>query len=119
MEIMIKRIFKQALIVISVLAAISFFFAEWRFPLSVMIGGIIFLASLWSIFWAVRKFLGSAMAHPIIIGISSVKILLIFVILAALAMFGLINIVGLMTGFIASLIITVKEGFIAARQESQ
>ncbi len=118
MEIMIKKIFKQSLILISVLAAISVFFAEWRFPLSVMIGGIIFLASLWSIFWAVRKFLGQAMAHPIIIGISTIKILAIFIILVALAMLGIINVVGLMTGFIASLIVTVKEGLVAARQEA-
>jgi len=118
METMIKKIFKQSLILISILAAISIFFAEWRFPLSVIIGGIIFLASLWSIFWSVRKFLGKAMAHPIIIGISTIKILLIFIVLVALAMLGLINVVGLMTGFIASLIVTVKEGFIAARQEA-
>ncbi len=118
MEIMIKKIFKQALIAIAIVVMISFFFTEWRFPFSVIIGGIIFLASLWSIFWAVRKFLGKAMAQPIIIGISSIKILFIFIILAILAILELINVVGLVTGFVVSLIITLKEGFITVKHET-
>lgn len=118
MEIMIKKTFKQSLILISILAAGSVFFMEWRFPLSVIIGGIIFLASLWALSWAVKKYLGKPMGQIIIVGISAMKILSIFIILAALAMLGLINVVGLMTGFVASLMVTLKEGFIAARQEA-
>lgn len=117
MERMIKRIFKQAIIIIPIIAIISFFFAEWRFPLSVLIGGIVFLLSLWSIAWAVKKYLCKAMAQQIIIGISTIKILLIFFVLAILAMFKLINIIGLVIGFIISLLIAVKEGFLTAKQE--
>jgi hypothetical protein len=118
MEIMIKKTFKQSLILISLLAIASVFFMEWKFPLSVIIGGIIFLASLWVLSWAVRKFLGKPMGQVIIVGISALKILVIFIILIALAMLGIINVVGLMTGFVVSLIVTLKEGFIAARQEA-
>ncbi|MCX7914038.1 MAG: ATP synthase subunit I [Thermodesulfovibrionales bacterium] len=117
MERMIERIFKQALIIIPIVAAISFFFSEWRFPLSVLIGGIVFLVSLRSLAWAVKKYLGKAMGQQIIIGISTIKILLIFLVLATLATLKLINIIGLVLGFITSLIITVKEGFITARRE--
>lgn len=117
MERMTKRIFKQAIIIVPIIAVISFFFAEWRFPLSVLIGGMVFLVSLWSIAWAVKKYLGKAMAQLIIIGISTIKIFLIFVILAILATLKLINIIGLVIGFIVSLLIAVKEGFLTAKQE--
>lgn len=118
MEIMIKKTLKQSLILVSLLAVGSVFFMEWRFPLSIIIGGFIFLASLWVLSWAVKKYLGKPMGQVIIVGISALKILLIFIILVALAMLGIINIVGLMTGFVASLMVTLKEGFIAARQEA-
>lgn len=119
MEIMIKRIYKQTPIVISILAIISSFFTEWRFSLSIIIGSIIFLASLWSIIWAVRKFVYQGSAQPGIIVISTLKLLIIFALLVVLAMLELINVIGFVTGFTASLMITAKEGFIAARQEAQ
>lgn len=117
-ETMTKRINKQAAVVIALLAIVSVFFTEWRFPLSIIIGGIIFLASFWVIIWAVRKFAGKHMAQPIIMGISTLKILLIFAVLIVLAILKLINITGLVIGFTVSLIIMTKEGFIAARKES-
>ncbi len=118
MEIMIKKTFKQSLILVSLLAAGSVFFMEWKFPLNVMIGGILFLASLWVLSKVVKQFLGKPMGQMIIVGVSALKILVIFIMLIALAMLGIINVVGLMTGFVASLIVTLKEGFIAARQEA-
>lgn len=117
MEIMIKRIYRQTPIVISIIAIISSFFAEWRFPLSVIIGSVIFLASLWSIVWAVNKFLHKGYAQAGIMFISALKMILIFTLLVVLAMLELINVVGFVTGFTVSLMMTAKEGFIASRRK--
>ncbi len=119
MEIMIRRIYKQTPIIISILAIISSFFTEWRFPLSIIIGSIIFLMSLWSIIWAAKKFIYQGSGQPAIIVVSTLKILLIFGLLVVLAMLELINVIGFLTGFTVSLLITAKEGFIAARREAQ
>ncbi len=118
MEIMIKRIYKQTPIIISILAIISSFFTEWRFPFSVIIGSIVFLASLWSIVWAVKKFLYQGSAQASIVVVSALKMLAIFALLVALAMLELINVIGFITGFTVSLMITAKEGFIASRKKT-
>lgn len=117
MEIMIKRIYKQTPIVVSLLAIVSAFFTEWRFSFSIIIGSIIFLASLWSIVWAVKKFLYHGSGQISIVVLSALKMLIIFAFLVFLAMLELINVIGFIIGFTVSLIITAKEGFIASRKK--
>lgn len=121
MELMVKRIGKQSALIILPLAALSLLFAKgnWQFPSNVVLGGAISLLSFRVIVWAVRRFMGKPMGHPIIIGLSAVKILVIFMVLATLATFKLVNPVGLTVGFTVVLGIIVKEGLVAARKEQR
>ncbi len=113
---MIQRITKQSAIVIPILAVISFFFTAWIFPFNIVLGGAISLFSFRTVAWAVRKFIGMQMAHALIMGISILKVFLIFVFLVILAYFRLVMPIPLMIGFIAVLAIVIKEGFITSRK---
>ena len=136
---MIQRTTRQSLIAIPILTVILFFFADWIFPFKVLLGGGIgdgtvemaekvtgafnmllgggiSLFSFRTVAWSVRKFLGMQMAQPAIMGISIVKITLIFVFLVILAYFRLIRPIPLMLGFIVVIAIVIREGFIASRK---
>jgi F0F1-type ATP synthase assembly protein I len=114
---MTGKVYKHSAFVVLPLSVISLFFAEWRFGLSVIIGGTISAASFSTIVWAVRKFLGQYMAQMIIMGISTIKILLIFAVLIVLTLLNLIHVIGLVTGFTIVIAIIIIEGFIFARKE--
>ncbi|HTZ18993.1 MAG TPA: ATP synthase subunit I [Dissulfurispiraceae bacterium] len=113
---MLQKITRQALIGIPVLAAISYFFAGWPFSFNIVLGGGISLFSFRTVAWAVRKFIGMQMAQPVIMGISILKIMLIFVFLVLLAYFGFIRPVPLLVGFVAVMAIIIREGFITSRK---
>jgi F0F1-type ATP synthase assembly protein I len=134
---MIQRTTRQSLIAIPAIAAIFFFLADWIFPIKVLLGGGISngvmeqaeklrgafnvvlgggisLFSFRTVAWSVRKFLGMQMAQAAIMGISILKVTLIFFLLAILAYFKLVSPIPLMVGFVVVLAIVIKEGFIAA-----
>jgi F0F1-type ATP synthase assembly protein I len=115
---MIQRTTKQSLIIIPALAATSFFFSDWLFAFNVLLGGGISLLSFRTVAWSVRKFIGMQMVQPVIMGISILKVTLIFLFLVILAYFRLIKPIPLMVGFILVLAIVIKEGFIASRKDS-
>lgn len=117
MEQMLQRIYKRVGIIIPVLAvaAGALWWGDWRIPFSVFVGGALSLASLRIIVWAVQRFLGTSMAQPIIIGISTLKIFVMFAIMVVLAVFGLLNVVAMVTGFTVVLILTTIEGYRAAK----
>ncbi len=117
MEQMLRKIYKLTFIVIPGLAIVAgaLWWGEWLIPLSIFIGGGLSLASIRIIVWAVKRFLGTSMALPIIIGISTIKILAIFSTMVLLAVLGLLHVVGMVTGFTAVLFIITLEGYRAAR----
>jgi F0F1-type ATP synthase assembly protein I len=119
MQEMTKRVARQSAYAVIPLALLSLALphTDWRSAFSVLLGGAISLASFRVVIWAVRRFLGAPMGQPVIIGLSAVKIIVIFLLLAALAMLKLIHPVGVTVGFTVVLIIIVKEGLVFARRE--
>ena len=119
MDTMVKRTAKQSVFVLIPAALIALLATrgEWRPALSILIGGAISFGSFRVIVWAVRRFLGRQMAQPIIMGLSVIKILLIFVILVVLSLLRVIEPIGIVVGFTLVLIIMTKEGFLFARRQ--
>lgn len=117
MEQMLQRIYRLAFIIIPSIAIVSgvIWWGEWRIPFSIIVGGVLSVASLRIIVWSVRRFLGSGMGQPIIIGISTLKIFAMFATMVVLAVYGLLNVVGMVLGFTTVLVITTIEGYRAAR----
>jgi hypothetical protein len=115
-ELMVKRIYKQSAIMLIVSAVISIFFTDWRFSLSILIGGFIGIFNLRGIVWSVRSLLGTEKAQTKMMVLSMFRLLVIFSILIILAIFKVIKAYGLLIGFTVVFIIIVKEGLIAAKK---
>jgi hypothetical protein len=133
MERMLKRIYKFSLLFLVLSAAISSFFTEWRFPLSILVGGFIGLGNLKGIVMSVSRIFEiersdfkrdqvsvieprKAQARMLILGIF--RLLIIFSILLILAILNAINIYGFLIGFSIVFVIIIKEGLIASKGQS-
>lgn len=116
-----QRVSKQSALVVPAIGFLSLLYTgwDWFLCLSIILGGALSLASYGTLAWAVKKFLGTEMGQPIIMGLSILKITAIFVLLVVLAVFGLIHPVGIVIGFTAVLGIVLKEGFLFARGEAR
>ncbi|BCB97143.1 hypothetical protein JZK55_20650 [Dissulfurispira thermophila] len=118
MELMIQRIYRQSIFVIIPLSLISIFLTnwDWRFSLSILIGGFIGILNLRGIVWSVRSLLGTEKAQTKMMVLSMLRLFVIFSILIILAIFNVIKAYGLLIGFTVVFIIIVKEGLIAAKK---
>ncbi|MBI5213287.1 MAG: ATP synthase subunit I [Nitrospirae bacterium] len=117
-ELMVKRIYRQSAAALIASAVISIFFTEWRFSLSILIGGLVGIGNLRGIVWSVKALLGAEQAQSKMMVLSMFRLLLIFSALIILAIFGVIKAYGLLAGFTIVFIIMIKEGLIAAKRES-
>jgi F0F1-type ATP synthase assembly protein I len=117
MEQMLRSISKKVLILLPLLSAAAWIIwsNNWRIAFSLFIGGILSFISLRVIAWAVRRFFGTSMAQSIIIGISAIKILIMFVLMVVLATFGMLHITSMITGFTIVLALIIMEGYRAAK----
>ncbi|MDI6801221.1 MAG: ATP synthase subunit I [Thermodesulfovibrionales bacterium] len=117
-ELMIKRIYRQSAFAVGALAIISLFFTDWRFSLGIVIGGLAGEVNLRGIVWSVRSLLGTEKAQIKMMVLSMFRLFAIFFVLAALAVFKMINVYGLLVGFTVVFIIMIKEGIIVAKRRS-
>lgn len=115
-DVMIQKINKQSAFILVPLSLVSLFFTEWRFSLSIIIGGLVGVANLGGIVWSVRALLGTEKAQSKMMVLSMFKFLIIFSILIVLAMFKVIKAYGLLVGFTVVFLIIIKEGLIAAKK---
>ncbi len=115
-ELMAQRIYKQCAFVLIPAAAVSLFFLDWQFPLSILVGGLIGIGHLKGIIWAVKSLLGVELARAKMIALSMFKVLVIFSVLLILVILKAINLYGLLIGFTVVLIVIIKEGLIASKQ---
>lgn len=119
MKEMISVINRQAALVVLPLAVISFFVFDWRFALSVMIGGLIGVLNFKGLCWSVNSLLGIEKAETKMMFLSFFRLLIIFSVLVALAVFGILRASGLLAGFTVVFIIIVKEGLLKSIRESK
>lgn len=116
-ELMTKRIYRQSIIILIVMSGISIFFMEWRFPVSILIGGLVGIGNLRGIVWSIKNLLGIERSHTKMMVLSMFRLIIVFSVLVALAIFGAINAYGLLVGFSIVFIIIVKEGLVNVRKE--
>ncbi len=116
---MIKRINKQSIAVLIVAAILSSFFDWKKLPLSVLIGGALALANLKGIHWGVSALINpeeASEAKGKLVFFSMFRLLIVFVLLAVMLYFKLVNIFGVLTGLTIVFIIIMKEGLIASKK---
>jgi hypothetical protein len=115
-ELMAQRIYRQCTFVLIPAAIISAFLSDWRFPLSILVGGLIGVGNLKGIILTVNAMLGVKMARAKMMALSMFKILMIFSVLLILIILKAINPYGLLIGFTVVIIIIIKEGLRASKK---
>jgi len=116
---MIQKTTKYTLIIIPILAAAAFYFTDWMYSFNIVLGGCISLLSFRAMAWAVRSFLGTQVAQAAIMGLSILKVLLIFTFLVALQyFFRIIRPVPFLASFTLVLAIIIKEALAVAKKAS-
>lgn len=119
-KVVLNKINKQTFISVPILALASGLLFESKLvAFNVFIGGLISWLSLRELAWAVKKFFGKPGFQFSVIGLSYVKLGLIFIFLWFIAMQGLFNIYGLLIGFISVLAISAKEAYLYVRRQTQ
>ena len=114
---MTRRVYKQAFITIAASAALSAFFEWKKWPVSIVIGGLLGLANFKAMAWGVEGLIGTYKASGKLLFFSIFRLLLLIGILAALLSLKLVNILGVLVGFTVVFVVIVKEGLLQARQE--
>lgn len=109
------KIYRQSAVLL-VLAAAGSAFLEWKkLPLSILIGGGLALANHRALAWGVEGMLAPNASFMRLLFFSMFRLLLVFLILAALLLLKVITILGVLIGFTIVFTVILKEGFVAAK----
>lgn len=112
---LIKRIYKQAIIILLPLSILSAFIEWKKLPVSIFIGGALGLANLKGLVWGVEGLIGTYRPGGKLIFFSLIRLFILACILIILAIFRLVNFLGILIGFTVIFILLLKEGLRAAK----
>lgn len=115
---LIKRINKQAIIILLPLSILSAFIDWKKLPISILIGGVLGLANLKGLAWGVKGLIGAARPNVTLVFLSFLRLFIIAFILGILLYYRLINLIGILIGFTVVFVFVVKEGLRAAKESS-
>ena len=86
---------------------------------SLIIGIVLGIANIRGLVWGVESLLGTYKASSKLVFLSILRLLLLFAIIIILAIFRLINFLGLLTGMTVPFVLLVKEGLRLAKEQSE
>lgn len=115
---LIKRIYKQGILILLPLAAISAIFEWKKLPISILLGGILGLANLKGLAWGLKDFATSYRPSGKVIFLSLVRFFILAFLLFILALLKLINLLGILIGFTVVFALIIKEGLRVAKESS-
>jgi hypothetical protein len=115
---LVKRIYKQGVIILLPLAAASAFFEWKKLPISILVGGLLGFANLKGLSWGLEKFFGPYRPSGKLILLSIVRLFILTCILIILAALKLVNLLGILIGFTVIFILIIKEGLLATKEDS-
>ena len=84
-------------------------------PHSIIIGGLLGLANLKGLEWAVETLLGTQKANTRLVYLSLIRLGILFAVIITLATLRLINLIGLVTGLTTVFIVIIFEGLKRAK----
>lgn len=111
------RIYKQSIIIILAAVLICAVLAGWHIAAGVLAGGVIGIANLRGIEKGVKSFLTAEKARPKMIILSMFRLFIVFSVLIALVLLKVVNVLALLGGFTAVILIILKEGLLTAGRE--
>jgi len=116
---MIKRINRQAVLILIPMSILSAFIEWRRLPLSILTGGALALVNLKGIQWGVLGLTNPEAVRGAagkLLFFSMFRLLIVFIILAVLLCLRLINVFGALTGLTVVFVLVLKEGLGEARK---
>ena len=113
---LIQKIHRTSLILLVPLAALSAFIEWKRLPLSILTGGLLGLLNLRALAWGVQGLLGSQKAGAKMLLFSQFRLVMLFLVLAALVYLKLVNIFGVLAGFTVVFSTVIVEGLKHAKK---
>lgn len=113
---LIKKIYKQGIIILLPLSILSALIEWKKLPVSILIGGALGIANLKGLAWGVESLIGTQRPSGKIVFLSLMRLFILACILIILAYLRLINIFGILIGFTVIFILLLKEGLRAAKE---
>lgn len=113
---LVKRTFKQSVIILLPLSILSAFIEWKKLPLSILIGGILGLVNLRSLARGVEGLIGTYRPTGKLVIFSLLRLTILACILTILLFYRLVNPFGLLIGFTVVFISILKEGLRCARE---
>ena len=128
---MIKKIFKQTIVVIVPLTIVCLL-VDWdtealRFlrpfgnpgfiPASIIIGAVLGIANLKAMMWGLESMLGTQQASAKLVFLSLFRLFILFAIIIILAALRRINFLGLLAGMTVVFVFLIKEGLKMAQKQ--
>lgn len=115
---LIQKIHRSSLILLFLFAALSVFI-EWKsLPLSILTGGVLGLLNLKALAWGVQGLLGSQKVGTKLLFFSQFRLVMLFLVLAALVYFKLVNIFGVLAGFTVVFSMVIVEGLKHSKKQT-
>ncbi|MBE0425096.1 MAG: hypothetical protein IBX72_00405 [Nitrospirae bacterium] len=115
---LVRRIYKQGIIILLPLAVISAFFEWKKLPISILLGGALGLANLKGLEWGLERLLETYRPRGKLLFLSFFRFFILACILLILAVFKLVNFFGILIGFTVVFVLILKEGIRSAARES-
>ncbi|MDH4232037.1 MAG: ATP synthase subunit I [Nitrospirota bacterium] len=116
---LIQKIHRNSLILLFPLAAASAFI-EWRqLPLSILMGGVLGILNIRALAWGVQGVLGSQKSSTKMLFFSQFRLVMLFLILAALVYLKVVNIFGILAGLTVVFSMVVIEGLRHAKKSGK
>lgn len=112
-----QRIARKGVLILCAAALVSAF-VEWKMlPFSILLGGALAIINTRALAWGVRGLMNSGRGGAKLLFFSQFRLVMMFALLALLVYFGLVNILGILTGFTIIFILTLVEGLREARAD--
>lgn len=115
---LVKRIYKQGILILLPLAAVSALFEWKKLPLGILLGGILGLANLKGLAWGLKDFATSYRPSGKVIFLSLVRFFILAFILIILVIEKLVNPLGILIGFTVVFALIIKEGLRISKESS-
>jgi hypothetical protein len=114
--ILLKRIYKQGILILLPLSVLSGFIEWKKLPFSILIAGILGLVNLRGLVRGVEGLIGTYRPTVKLVIFSLIRLAILASVLTLLFAFKLVNVFGILIGFTVVFIVIIKEGLKVAKE---
>jgi len=114
-----KTVHKYSIVLLIIMAVASVFIEPVKLPAGILVGGLLGLANFKGLTFGLEALLGTHRPAGRLMILGMFRLFIVMTIIIVLAWLKLVNLLGLLAGFTAVLIVVLFEGFRAARHFGQ